>query len=79
MITTAIEAIADMLGKLFNWRTSATENKSITEVIDDKQDLEKACRYAEEAITLAQKHCYFDSVRDERRFENLVKKFRKYR
>ncbi len=79
MIVGAVKAIADMLANFFGWRTSASDNQSIAEVIDDKQDLEKACRYADEAVSYVHKHAFWDEVRHANHFDALVKRFRRYR
>ena len=79
MIASAIQAIAEMFANFFGWRTSASDNQSIAEVIDDKKDLEKACRYAEEAVSYVHKYALWDEVRHLNHFDSLVKKFRRYR
>lgn len=79
MITDAVKAIADMFANLFNWRTVAVDNKALSEVIDDKKDLEKACNYAEEVIEYVREYAYWDTIKQQERFDHLVKKFRRYR
>ena len=79
MIAAAVQAVAEMFANFFGWRTSASNNQSVAEVIDDKKDLEKACRYADEAVTYVDKHAFWDEVRHANHFDALVRKFRRYR
>lgn len=76
---TAIRAIADMVANFFGWRTSVSDNRATAEVIDDKRDLEKACRYAEKAIELVEEEAAFLKERVEDKFKKFVKLFRKYK
>lgn len=79
MIAAAVQAVAEMFANFFGWRTSASDNRSIAEVIDDKKDLEKACRYADEAVSYVNQHAYWDETRHANRFDMLVRKFRRFR
>lgn len=79
LISGMIKAIADMLGQFCGWRKSAVENQATSEVIDDKKDLEKASRYAENAIEVAEKYKTLFKKIDLKSFTHFVKKFRKYK
>lgn len=72
-----IEKLLAAIGGWFNYRSSLADNITELEVVDDKHDLEKAIRYASDAIEIADKFALFKAF-DRRRFEYFVKKFRKY-
>lgn len=75
----SIKAFFEALKAFFGWREALSENKTANEIIEDKKDLEKACVYADRAITLVFKHASFPRSFTKMRFESLVKKFRKLR
>lgn len=79
MITGAVQAIADMFANFFGWRSSAASNQITKTVVDDKEDLEKACLYAEEMVTWVQKNATWKKDIYVKHFNSLVRKFRKYR
>ena len=79
MIAEIVRSVADMFSNFFGWRTSASNNEAMHEVIDDKKDLEKACKYPDEACSFAQAHAFLDEVRHGNHFDMLVRKFRRYR
>lgn len=74
-----IKACADMLANFFGWREAVSDNQATHEVIDDKQDLEKACNFAEEAIEVAEQEAIWLKERHRRKFNIFVRKFRKYK
>lgn len=74
-----IKACADMIANFFGWRESVSDNQATHEVIDDKQDLEKACNFAEEAIEIVEKEAIWIESKSQSKFRLLVKKFRKYK
>lgn len=75
----AIRACADMIANFFGWRESVSDNQATHEVIDDKQDLEKACNYAEEAVEVVEQNAVWLEEKHKNKFTSLVKKFRKYK
>lgn len=79
MILTTIKAIADMFASLFGWRTTAIDNQTTSEVVGDKHDLERACRYAELAIELVEARAVFNRKLYASHFKRLVKKFREFK
>lgn len=60
----------------FNWRSSIADNITDIEVVEDKRDLEKAIRYASDAIEIADKFGVFKAF-DRRRFDYFKNKFEK--
>lgn len=79
MITDVVKSISDMFAGLFNWRTSVNESKAVTEIVGDKRDLEKACRYADFAMMVVEHKATFVDEKSRRRFERFVRKFRSIR
>ena len=79
MYSLLLKSFADMFSSFFNWRTSASDNQLGREVIEDKQNYEKACNYAEKAIEIIEKDAVFIKKQDRFRFKFFVKKFRKYK
>jgi hypothetical protein len=67
------------LNGLFDWRKTVSANQATHEIIDDKKDLQRACNYAELALELVQSKATFASKRDEKRFQRMIKKFRRYK
>lgn len=78
-ITGAITAISNMLAELFGWRTAEVERQLESEVVEDKRDLEKACGFAELALSRAEKYRHLFGKLDRHSFEKNLRKFRGYR
>ena len=78
-IPAMVKSISDVFSSLFGWRTSVVEKTESREIISDKQDLERACGFAEEAIMHVESNGVWLSQRHAQTFKKLVKKFRKYR
>lgn len=74
-----ISGLAELFSKFFAWRTAKSDNQALEEVIDDKRDLEKACRFAENAICIAEKEAFFKNKKTYKRFNHFVRKFRRYK
>lgn len=68
-----------MFANLFNWRTSVSDNEATHEIIDDKQDLERACNYAENAFAAVEAGAVFHKKNQKFKYDFFLKKFRKYR
>lgn len=79
MYSALLKAVADMFSGFFNWRTAACENEVSHEVVGDKQDLERACLYAEYAFEAVEQGAKFFNKRQKFKFEHFKKKFRKLR
>lgn len=75
----AVESLLRAFSEFFNWRSILSENKPIQEVIDDKKDLEKACLFAESAISIVEADAVFNKAKQQKRFKHFVRKFRRYR
>lgn len=75
----SLQTLFEALKAFFGWRETLSENKPVDEVIGDKKDLEKACIYAEKAISLVYKHAKFTSKFSKLLFNASVQKFRKLR
>lgn len=67
------------LNSLFSWRKTVSDNQATHEIINDKKDLQRACNYAELALELVQSKAKFDKKRDDKKFQRLLKKFRRYK
>lgn len=78
-IPAMVKSISDAFSSLFGWRTSVVEKTESKEIISDKQDLERACGYADEALMFVEQHGVWLTERHARSFRLKVKKFRKYR
>ncbi len=74
-----IKSVGEVFSSLFDYFKTVKENQSETEVIQDKHDMEKACRYAENAISIVEKSAFFFKKKDKFRFGYFVKKFRKFK
>jgi len=74
-----VKSVGEFFSSLFDYFKTSKENQSETEVIQDKRDLEKACRYAENAISIAEKEAIFLKKKDKFGFGYFVKKFRRYK
>lgn len=72
-----IEKLLAAIGGWFNYRSSLADNITELEVVDDKHDLEKAIKYAEDALEIVDKYGIMQP-RGRKRYEYFVKKFRKY-
>lgn len=71
-----IENLLAAIGGWFNYRSSLADNITELEVVDDKHDLEKAIKYAADAIEIADKFAIFKAF-DRRRFDYFKNKFEK--
>ena len=73
------KSIFEAIKSVFELLKTNKEHIISNEVIDDKNKLEKACYYAEKAISKAETSAYFDDYRSKRKFDLLVENFRKYK
>lgn len=79
VISSVVSSFLECLNGLFHWRKAISDNEVTHELIDDKKDLQRACNYAELAVELVHQKAIFEKDKDKKRFERLVKKFRKLR
>ena len=77
-ISAAVEELAKAVSSIFNWASTAVENQTTTDVVKGKRDLKKAIRYAEQAFDIVDKFGSISPEKERKRYETLVKKFRKW-
>ena len=74
----SIVALLQALGGFFDWKSS--ENGVILEkdIVKNKKSLTKANDYAEHALLIAERYSMGYSKKDKKRFDYLLKQYRKY-
>ncbi len=74
----SLTALFQTLGGFFNWKSS--ENGVILEkdIIKNKKSLTKANDYAEHALLIAERYSISFTKKDKKRFDYLLKQYRKY-
>lgn len=74
----SITALLQAIGGFFNWKSS--ENGVVLEkdIVKNKKSLAKANDYAEHALLIAERYSLSYSSKDRKRFDYLLKQFRKY-
>lgn len=74
----SLTALFQAIGGFFNWKSS--ENGVILEkdIIKNKKSLTKANDYAEHALLIAERYSIGYSKKDKKRFDYLLKQYRKY-
>ena len=74
----SIVALLQALGGFFDWKSS--ENGVILEkdIVKNKKSLTKANDYAEHALLIAERYSIGYSKADRKRFNYLLKQFRRY-
>lgn len=77
----SITALFSAIAEVFKFKTTKQEKLVENEHIKDYKSLQKACNYAEEAFLYASKHATidFDTYKQQKRFDALLEKFRKYK
>lgn len=78
MYSSIVSLLLSCVDRLLDYKKTVCDNAPTTEVLDDKNNLEKACRFAEMAFEHVDKKAVFLKPRDQRKFELIMKKFRKY-
>lgn len=73
--TSMVQSIAEMVRGFFDWRTSLSNNEISHEVIEDKQDCEKACAYALHAFRVVNENAIFKNKFARARYKYFEKKF----
>lgn len=73
----ALESALDMLKSVFDFASTAKENQSETEVINDKKDCEQANNDALKALKIADKYTEYFSVKDKIIFKYFYSEFLK--
>lgn len=74
----SITALLQAIGGFFNWKSS--ENGVVLEkdIVKNKKSLTKAVDYAEHALLIAERYSLSFSSKDQKRFNYLLKMFRRY-
>jgi len=74
----SIVALLQAIGGFFDWKSS--ENGVILEkdIVKNKKSLTKATDYAEHALLIAERYSLSYNKKDKKRFDYLLKQFRKY-
>lgn len=78
MWSVAISEIAKAIAEIFNYKETATERQSETNVIKKSKNKDKACNVAEEIIFIADKFIADTDEKTQRKYARLRKKFFKY-
>lgn len=74
----SITALLQAIGGFFNWKSS--ENGVVLEkdIVKNKKSLAKAVDYAEHALLIAERYNLNFTDKDKKRFNYLLKQFRRY-
>lgn len=74
----SIVALLQALGGFFDWKSS--ENGVVLEkdIVKNKKSLSKAVDYAEHALLIAERYSLSYNKKDKKRFDYLLKQFRRY-
>lgn len=73
----ALESALDMLKSVFDFASTAKENQSETEVINDKKDCEQANNDALKALKIAGKYKEYFTMKDRILFKYFYSEFLK--
>ena len=72
-----LQSLLDCASQFAKYGQAKVEHQEATNIINDKNDLEKAGNIAEQIIEIAQKYKSCMSKQDQRKLKSLVKKFNK--
>lgn len=73
-----ISSLLDLLTKFFSYKESEIDNIEKVDVVKNKKNLTKANDYAEHALLIAERYSLSYNSKDRRRFNYLLKQYRKY-
>lgn len=73
-----ISSLLDLLAKFFSLKETELGNIEKVDVIKSKRSLTKANDYAEHALLIAERYSIGFSKKDRKRFDYLLKQYRKY-
>lgn len=76
-ISAAIKAVFDSLSHFFSFAKTRKEHQSETEVIKDREKLQKASDVAEDILILAFKYKRYMTEKDQKKLLYLLRKFKK--
>ena len=74
----ALQSLLQLLTKFCSMKESENNNIGNVTVAKDKKSLAKAVDYAEFALLIAERYSLSYTKKDQRRFNYLLKKFRRY-
>ena len=72
-----LQSLLDCASQFAKYSQAKVEHQETTNIIADKNDLEKAGNIAEQIIEIAQKYKSCMSKRDQRKLKSLIKRFNK--
>lgn len=73
-----ISSLLDLLTKFFSYKESEIDNIEKVDVVKNKKNLAKAVDYAEHALLIAEHYSLAFTPKDRRRFNYLLRQYRKY-
>ena len=73
-----ISSILQLLTKFFSYKETEINNIEKVDVVKNKKNLIKAVDYAEHALLIAERYSLCYTKDDRRRFNYLLKQYRKY-
>ena len=73
-----ISSLLDLLTKFFSYKESEVDNIEKVDVVKSKKNLARAVDYAEYALLIAERYSLTFTQKDRRRFNYLLKQYRKY-
>lgn len=78
MLNSSLTALLQAIEGFLNWKSS--ENGVVLEkdIVKNKKNLAKAVDYAEHALLIAERYSLSFTKKDKKRFDYLLKKFRRY-
>lgn len=78
MLNSSLTALLQAIEGFLNWKSS--ENGVVLEkdIVKNKKNLTKAVDYAEHALLIAERYSLSFTKKDKKRFDYLLKRFRRY-
>lgn len=73
-----ISSLLDLLTKFFSYKESEIDNIEKVDVVKSKKNLVRAVDYAEYALLIAERYSIGYSKKDKKRFDYLLKQYRRY-
>ncbi len=72
-----IQSFLGCISQIARYSQAKIENQETTNILEDKEDLEKAGNISEQIIEIALKYKSSMSKRDQRKLKSLIKRFNK--
>lgn len=73
-----ISSLLDLLTKFFSYKESEIDNIEKVDVVKNKKNMARAVDYAEHALLIAERYSLSYTTKDRKRFNYLLKQYRKY-